>query len=69
MNLEIPKIIAAYNGMKNGDFMARYDPAADPAMDPGRCVGCGACASICPQGISIPAVMAELAGMLKPPRR
>ena len=70
MELDIPKIIAAYNGMKNGDFMARYDPdTADPSMDPRRCVGCGSCAAICPQGIKIPAIMAEFAEMLKPPRR
>ena len=65
MELEIPKIIAAYNGVKNGDHMARYDlNTADSAMDPRRCVGCGACASICPQGIDIPAIMAEFPGML-----
>ena len=33
-------------------------------MDPRRCVGCGACASICPQGIAIPKIMREFAGML-----
>ncbi len=70
MNLEIPRIITAYNGMKNGDFMSRYDPdKAGEAMDPRRCVGCGACAAICPQGISIPDIMSEMAEMLKPPRR
>jgi predicted aldo/keto reductase-like oxidoreductase len=70
MELDIPKIIAAYNGLKNGDFMSRYDPdAAGDAMDPRRCVGCGSCAAICPQGISIPAIMAEFSEMLKPPRR
>ena len=70
MELDIPKIIAAFNGVKNGDFMSRYDPdRADSAMDPRRCVGCGACASICPQGIDIPAVMKEFPGLLKPPAR
>ena len=70
MELDIPRIIAAYNGVKNGDFMSRYDPdTAGEAIDPRRCVGCGACAAICPQGISIPAVMAEFSEMLKPPRR
>ena len=70
MELDIPRIIAAYNGLKNGDFMSRYNPdAAGDAMDPRRCVGCGSCAAICPQGISIPAIMAEFSEMLKPPRR
>ena len=75
MELDIPRIIAAYNGMKNGDFMSRYDPdTADPSLDPRRCVGCGACASICPQSIQIPEILAEFADMLTkrppfPPRR
>ena len=68
MELEIPKIIAAYNGVKNGDFMSLYDPEKEPSMDPRKCVGCGACASICPQGIDIPAIMAKFPEMLKPPR-
>ena len=68
--LEIPRIIAAYNGVKNGDFMARYDPDTEgSAMDPRRCVACGSCADICPQGISIPDIMKEFAGMLAAPRR
>ncbi len=71
MELNIPAIIAAYNGVKNGDLMARYDlDTAGESMDPRRCVGCGACAAICPQGIDIPAVMQELPELLKtPPRR
>ena len=68
--LEIPKIIAAYNAVKNDDFMARYDPdRADAAMDPRRCVGCGACTGICPQGIAVPDIMGRFAEMLKPLRR
>ena len=69
--LEIPKIIAAYNGVKNGDFMARYDMDAEGgAMDPRRCIGCAACSAVCPQGIDIPAIMTALPQeMAKPPRR
>jgi len=64
--LEIPKIIAAYNGVKNGDQMARYSLAdCDPSMDPTRCIGCGACAGICPQNIAIPDIMSEFAEMLQ----
>ena len=71
MELDIPAIIAAYNGIKNGDFMARYDlDTAEASMDPRRCVGCGACAAICPQGIDIPAVMQAMPELLtRPPRR
>ena len=70
MELEIPKIIAAYNAVKNDDFMARYDPdKEDAAMDPRRCVGCGACTGICPQGIAVPDIMTKFAEMLRLPRR
>ncbi len=66
MQLEIPKIIAAYNGVKNGDMMASYSLAdCDPSMDPTRCVGCGACTGICPQNIPIPDIMKEFGEMLK----
>ena len=66
MELEIPKIIAAYNGVKNGDHMAWYNPAEKgDSMDPARCIGCGNCTSICPQHIAVPEIMAEFAGMMK----
>ncbi len=65
MGLEIPKIIAAYNGVKNGDSRSRYDPdAVDSSMDPRQCVGCGACMGICPQNIDIPSIMSEFSEML-----
>ncbi len=65
MELDIPAIIAAYNGVKNDDFMARYDmDTAGSAMDPRRCVGCGSCAGICPQGIAIPDIMSQFPQML-----
>ena len=70
MGLEIPKIITAYNAVKNDDFVARYDPdTADSAMDPRRCVGCGACTGICPQGIMVPDIMSRFAELLKAPLR
>ena len=31
---------------------------------PTRCIGCGKCAQICPQGIDVPAIMAEMAGLV-----
>ena len=65
MELEIPKIIAAYNAVKNGENSAKYDPdECDPSLDPRRCIGCGACQGICPQNIAIPDIMTEFAGML-----
>ena len=66
MELEIPKIIAAYNGVKNNDFMARYDlDTAGEHMDPRRCVGCGGCAAICPQGIDVPGIMKAFPELLE----
>ena len=65
MELDIPRMIAAYNGLKNGDHMAGYQPdEAQPSIDPRRCIGCGSCASICPQNIRIPEILQELAQML-----
>ena len=65
MELEIPKIIAVYNAVKNGERGRKYDPdAVDPSLDPRRCVGCGSCAAICPQNIAIPDIMTEFAEML-----
>ena len=70
MQLEIPKILSAYNGLKNGDFMTWYDPdKAEPSMDPRRCVGCKACMAICPQNIAIPDIMKEFAGILSDPKQ
>ena len=70
MELEIPKIIATYNGVKNGDWTIRYNPAEeDPSLDPGRCISCGSCASVCPQNIAIPDIMAETVAMLTGPGR
>ena len=66
MGLEIPKIISAYNGVKNGENSAWYNPAEKgEAMDPARCIGCGNCTSICPQNIGVPGIMEEFASMLK----
>ena len=65
MGLEIPRIVAAYNRVKNGDHTARYDPKDAPeSMDPSRCIGCGACAAACPQNIAVPDIMKEFPGML-----
>ena len=65
MGLEIPAIIAAYNAVKNGERGRKYNPDDQgEALDPRRCIGCGACASICPQNIGIPEIMQEFAEML-----
>ena len=60
MKLDIPNIILAYNGVKNGDYIARYHPdEVGPNLDPRRCSACETCTSICPQNIAIPNIMSD----------
>ena len=60
--LPIPKIIALYNEHKitGGGFLA---PMGLRSMSqdkrPANCIGCGACAAVCPQQISIPEIMSD----------
>lgn len=67
MGLDIPMLISAYNDV-------RYDSGFTVAMQlrvmpqeklPSACIGCGACAQICPQKINIPEVMADFAERMK----
>ena len=66
MGLDIPMLLATYNEL-------RFSPAINVAMrleglpadkQPSACIGCGACAAICPQRIGIPAAMTDLADKL-----
>lgn len=63
MGLDIPMLISIYNEM-------RFSPVLNTAMrieglpedkQPTACIGCGACAAICPQQIDIPDALASLA--------
>ena len=40
------------------------DHPAFPLPERGSCTGCGACASICPQGIDVPGVLRTFAQRL-----
>ncbi len=61
MGLDIPMLIHAYNDLKFANSMTvpmQLD-ALPEERRPSACIGCGACAAVCPQKIDIPAAMAE----------
>ena len=61
MGLDIPMLIHAYNDLKFANSMTvpmQLD-ALPAERRPSACIGCGACAAVCPQKIDIPAAMAE----------
>ena len=62
MGLDIPMLIHAYNDMKFGGSTApgMQIDALPEEKRPSACINCGRCEAICPQGIRIPAAMAEL---------
>ena len=63
MGLDIPMLIAAYNDLrfaKAGFTVGMMLDALPDDKKPSACVGCGACAASCPQGIDIPAALSEL---------
>ena len=66
--LDIPMLIHAYNDLKfsGGNMMVsmQFDALPEEKL-PSACIGCGACAAVCPQGIDIPAIMPKLDEMLK----
>ena len=65
MELDIPKLIAAYNDSKYAISFApsMFIEALPDDKKPGACLGCGACAQICPQKIDIPEVMKKFSEM------
>ena len=68
MGLDIPMLIHAYNDVKfSGGSMtvAMQFDALPEDKKPSACIGCGACAAVCPQSIDIPAAMKELVVLLE----
>ncbi len=62
--LNIPYLISLYNETvySGGTIVTRRGIAAlDESRHPASCIGCGACAEVCPQGIAIPDMMRECA--------
>lgn len=63
MGLDIPKLLEMYNqnvvtGEK--DFISNmYVGTLSEDKRPSACIGCGACAAVCPQQIDIPGTMAK----------
>lgn len=67
MGLEIPRILELYNehSYSEGGFIAPMAMANWEADKlPSACIGCGACAAVCPQQIDIPGTMSKFAEML-----
>lgn len=68
MELDIPRLIALYNqNVFTGaqDFIAPMAISAMPDdKKPSACIGCGACAEVCPQQIDIPGMMADFSKRL-----
>ena len=67
-SLEIPKLLSLYNehAYSEGGFIAPMALSAMPKEKwPSACIGCGACAKVCPQQIDIPGTMTKFTDMLK----
>ena len=66
MQLEIPMLIHAWNDLKfSGSMTVPMQMDALPEdKKPSACIGCGACAAICPQKIDIPTALSEFAERL-----
>lgn len=68
MELDIPSLLSLYNehSFSGGGFLAFFGLRALPEEKrPSACIGCGACAAVCPQGISIPDVMSDFSEKVK----
>ena len=68
MELDIPRILSLYNehAYSEGGFIAPMALAAfDENKLPSACIGCGACAAVCPQQIDIPGTMTKFTELLK----
>ena len=66
MELDIPDLIAQYNGfLTQDDFTFRaYVTGLPEDKQPSACVACGQCTDICPQNINVPAIMERFAAAL-----
>ena len=67
MGLEIPKILEFYNEhvYTEGGFLGVMGiEAMEEGKRPQDCIGCGACAAVCPQGIDIPGTMSKFTELL-----
>ena len=66
MEINIPEYLKIYNDYKvSGEWALTRLPGVQSKGTPADCIGCGACASHCPQSIKIPELMKELAELSK----
>lgn len=68
MDLDIPRLLELYNEHLSRPDFAFIAPMALGAMPPEKhpsaCIGCGACAQVCPQQIDIPEALADFARLM-----
>ena len=68
MELDIPRLLELYNEHLSRPSFAFIAPMALGAMPsdkhPSACIGCGACATVCPQQIDIPGALAHFAELM-----
>lgn len=67
MELDIPRLLELYNEhvFTGGGFLAPMAIGALPEEKrPSACLGCGACAAVCPQSIDIPGALADFCARL-----
>ena len=66
--LDIPRLLELYNELLSRPDFAFIPPMALEAMPPEKhpdaCIGCGACAQVCPQQIDIPEALADFARLM-----
>jgi predicted aldo/keto reductase-like oxidoreductase len=64
--IDIPDVFRRYNNFmlhKNVDFFKKGLEKLPEGSRPADCIGCGLCESMCPQHITIPAKLAEIAAL------
>ena len=67
MSISIPEMIATYNEIKmmpSTNAIMWLDTVDENSL-PSACIGCGACASICPQKIDIPFIMKDMTRIIE----
>ena len=68
LELDIPRLLELYNEHLSRPDFAFIAPMALGAMPmekhPSACIGCGACAAVCPQQIDIPEALAHFAELM-----
>ena len=65
MELDIPTILGILNANQSFWKAAEKIRALPEQNQPGSCVGCGHCASVCPEHVDVPGCMLRLTGLLR----